>query len=74
MDDYRAEKIHEIGRLRSLAEWYRDWARESGSEQVRQARLSLALTTEAKARAMQRELDGAADQRHRGVSEFSVEG
>ena len=57
MDDYRAEKIHEIGRLRSLADWYRDWARESGSDHVRQARLGLALTAEAKARAMQRELE-----------------
>jgi hypothetical protein len=57
MDDDRAEKIHEIARLRDVAEWYRDWARQSGSEPVRQARLSLALTAEAKARALQRALE-----------------
>ena len=57
MDDHRAETIHEIERLRSVADWYRDWARQTGSEQVRQARLGLALTAEAKVRALQRELE-----------------
>lgn len=59
MDDHRAETIHEIERLRVLADWYRDWAQTSGSEQVREARLGLAETAEAKARALQRELEAA---------------
>jgi hypothetical protein len=57
MDDHRAETIHEIERLRVLAEWYRDWAHATGSEQVRKTRLDLADTAEAKARALLRKLE-----------------
>ena len=57
MDDHRAETIHEIERLRVLAAWYRDWAHSTRSDQMRETRLDLADTAEAKARALLRKLE-----------------
>jgi hypothetical protein len=60
MDDLQADTIREIERLRVLADWYRGWARVSGSEQDRTARLGLADHIEAKARTLLRQLEGSA--------------
>ena len=54
MDDHQVETIREIERLRVLADWYRDWALVSGSEQERTSRLGLADHIDGKARALMR--------------------
>lgn len=50
------ETIREIERLRVLADWYRNWALASGSEEQRLSRLGLADHIDANARALMRRL------------------
>ena len=54
--EHRMETIHEIERLRILADWYRNWALASGNEEQRSSRLELADHIDAKARALMRGL------------------
>jgi hypothetical protein len=56
MDDQQAETIHEIERLRALADWYRNWALLAGSEQERTGRLGLADDIDAQARTLMRDI------------------
>jgi hypothetical protein len=56
MNEHDAETVREIGRLRTLAQRYRDWAALSGSSPVRENRLRLADHIDARARALLREL------------------
>jgi hypothetical protein len=51
-EEHRMETIREIERLRILADWYRNWALASGSEEQRSSRLELADHIDAKARAL----------------------
>ena len=55
-EDQRMETIREIERLRVLADWYRNWALASGSEEQRLSRLRLADHIDANARALMRKL------------------
>jgi hypothetical protein len=55
-EDQRIDTIREIERLRVLADWYRNWALASGSEEQRLSRLGLADHIDANARALMREL------------------
>jgi hypothetical protein len=55
-EEQRMQTIREIERLRVLADWYRNWALASGSEEQRLSRLGLADHIDGKARALMRSL------------------
>lgn len=48
----RTDTLREIERLKTLAEWYRSWAKVAGNDAARDARLKLAEHIDKKAQAL----------------------